>query len=641
MAREDVEVHLKLTGEGEYVRGLKNARGSTDDLSSSVTKGMLKFEGIKVAARLAVDAFQAVSGAARSVASSMLESASNMENQEIAFTTLLGSAEAAKEALLAIKNDALRTPFELSSLVQMNQVLIGSGLSAQRAESFIMDIGDALSATGRGSVEMERVGFTISQVIGKGRADMIDFKELVNAGWVSVKQDVADAMGVSRQEFDDLLSAGKITFGELEFALQQVTGEGGRFEGAMVNMSKTLTGVMSNLKDTITVTLGDFARETGIYDAVTGVMTGVTNKLLELSPIAIEAGKRIASIFSGFRIAINTDDVGMLSEALSGIGLEGDNLEIMTTLLGKLAGFLRTVGEYAQTFWTGLKGGFESVMPYIKEALQTFGVALADLFGESTDSTQSFMDVMKTVGPKVGEILGVLVVGVIQVVTAIVQLITWSEQMKQKMLVHWNGLKTGWDDFKYNFQMGWEAIKSFFSNGFDAIRTWWNNLKSDFLLGIETIKGWFTGAWAFITTGASNAIASIQGFFSRLSFSIKDSLNNAIIARIENAVNTVIWTANNMIQALTGQRPLVRISIPRLEYGGIIPGNSYTGDKVVARVNSGEMVLTSSQQSALFNLLKNLDTSRNVNFNAPVSFGGNRSSMQQETLFTNMLLNVI
>ena len=35
--------------------------------------------------------------------------------------------------------------------------------------------------------------------------------------------------------------------------------------------------------------------------------------------------------------------------------------------------------------------------------------------------------------------------------------------------------------------------------------------------------------------------------------------------------------------------------------GGVVPGTSYTGDKVLARVNSGEMILTRQQQAALFN----------------------------------------
>lgn len=38
--------------------------------------------------------------------------------------------------------------------------------------------------------------------------------------------------------------------------------------------------------------------------------------------------------------------------------------------------------------------------------------------------------------------------------------------------------------------------------------------------------------------------------------------------------------------------------------GGIVGGTSYTGDKVLSRLNSGEMVLTKAQQSTLFNAIK-------------------------------------
>jgi hypothetical protein len=40
--------------------------------------------------------------------------------------------------------------------------------------------------------------------------------------------------------------------------------------------------------------------------------------------------------------------------------------------------------------------------------------------------------------------------------------------------------------------------------------------------------------------------------------------------------------------------------------GGIIGGDSYSGDKVVTRVNSGEMVLNMNQQNGLFNFIKSL-----------------------------------
>lgn len=45
-------------------------------------------------------------------------------------------------------------------------------------------------------------------------------------------------------------------------------------------------------------------------------------------------------------------------------------------------------------------------------------------------------------------------------------------------------------------------------------------------------------------------------------------------------------------------------SAPTFERGGIVPGTSYTGDKVTARVNSREMILTQRQQANLFELIQ-------------------------------------
>lgn len=44
-------------------------------------------------------------------------------------------------------------------------------------------------------------------------------------------------------------------------------------------------------------------------------------------------------------------------------------------------------------------------------------------------------------------------------------------------------------------------------------------------------------------------------------------------------------------------------SIPKFAAGGIVPGVSFTGDKVPALLNSGEMILNGSQQSNLFQML--------------------------------------
>ena len=84
------------------------------------------------------------------------------------------------------------------------------------------------------------------------------------------------------------------------------------------------------------------------------------------------------------------------------------------------------------------------------------------------------------------------------------------------------------------------------------------------------------------------------------------STASAIAETIAKAA-TVIWPANIPI-ILGGIATVIagiasaKAAMSGYAEGGIIPGRSYSGDKVQARVNSGEMVLTMDQQKKLFDI---------------------------------------
>lgn len=64
--------------------------------------------------------------------------------------------------------------------------------------------------------------------------------------------------------------------------------------------------------------------------------------------------------------------------------------------------------------------------------------------------------------------------------------------------------------------------------------------------------------------------------------------------------------ANAAIAALTAGIQFAAVDAskpqaPKFEQGGIVPGSSYSGDNMLARVNSGEMILNQQQQAQLFN----------------------------------------
>jgi len=81
------------------------------------------------------------------------------------------------------------------------------------------------------------------------------------------------------------------------------------------------------------------------------------------------------------------------------------------------------------------------------------------------------------------------------------------------------------------------------------------------------------------------------------------------------------------IATITRNRPVA----PSFATGGIVPGNSYTGDNVHANVNSGEMILNASQQAQLWSMA-NGNRSSGAGVTMPITINNN-SSAQVNTSF--------
>lgn len=84
----------------------------------------------------------------------------------------------------------------------------------------------------------------------------------------------------------------------------------------------------------------------------------------------------------------------------------------------------------------------------------------------------------------------------------------------------------------------------------------------------------------------------------------------AILAGVQTVAIGV--TAGAQISAVD-QAAAERGSSGSYANGGIIPGSSYTGDKLNANVNSGEMILNQEQQAKLFNQVNSGDGGNNIN----------------------------
>lgn len=129
---------------------------------------------------------------------------------------------------------------------------------------------------------------------------------------------------------------------------------------------------------------------------------------------------------------------------------------------------------------------------------------------------------------------------------------------------------------------------------------------ADSLGAIASIMGSVTnmtneGAAGWLAYGA-NILSSISAAIPMIT-----SLTTALTAKAAAeaagsaaAVPVVGWI--NAVAAITAIMSAMA-AVPKFADGGIIGGNSFIGDNMIARVNSGEMILNNIQQRNLFNLL--------------------------------------
>lgn len=177
-----------------------------------------------------------------------------MEKYQTAFTNMLGSAEKAASTLQQIKEDAARTPLDVASLVQANQLLISAGVDAGEARKTILALGDAVSAAGGGNAELSRMAQNLQQVKNVGKAASIDIKQFAYAG-IDIYGILADYTGKSTAEVQKMT----ITYDLLTAALQRASEEGGRYYNAMETQSQTLSGRLDTLRDNWSQLLGSLS----------------------------------------------------------------------------------------------------------------------------------------------------------------------------------------------------------------------------------------------------------------------------------------------------------------------------------------------------------------------------------------------
>jgi tape measure domain-containing protein len=199
----------------------------------------------------------AAAGMATAVAKTGFDFLAMKEQSEIAFTTMLGSGEAAEGMLNRLQEFAAKTPFEFPDLIRASQRMMAMGFSASEVIPTLTAVGDAVAALGGGQVQIDRVTTALGQMNAKGKTSAEEMMQLTEAG-IPAWQMLADKIGVTVPEAMKMVTKGAVDARTTISAV--VEGIDQRFGGMMEAQSTTWNGLLSNLKDGFTQMSGSIMK---------------------------------------------------------------------------------------------------------------------------------------------------------------------------------------------------------------------------------------------------------------------------------------------------------------------------------------------------------------------------------------------
>lgn len=193
-----------------------------------------------------------------------------LEKARIGFKAILGEG-AGEKFLQQIRQFAKVTPFETQPLVQYSQRLLGIGTAAKDIIPLLTNVGNLVTAKGGDNNTIQQVLNALTQIKAVGRLTGQDALQLQSA-LINPYQLIADQTGSTLQAVRKLSEQGKITADQVFSAVSQA---GTKFAGAMEANTRTISGAISVLSDTVKIFLQDNLRP--IFDVFITTISDIAN----------------------------------------------------------------------------------------------------------------------------------------------------------------------------------------------------------------------------------------------------------------------------------------------------------------------------------------------------------------------------
>lgn len=326
--------------------------------------------------------FTGMAGGILNMGIASVQAAAQMRQYEIAFQTMLKSAEAGTQMLRDLQQFAAETPFDVPGVVSAGQQLMAFGFKAEEIIPMLTNLGDAASGLGLGTEGVSRLAYALGQMQTSGKLNAQDMMQLTSAG-ISAWDMLAQAAGKTVAEMKDLCSKGAI---DSKAAVQTiVAGMNDQFGGMMGKTSDEVAGLLANIEETA----GNTSAAVGKYLTeafnIKGILKDVSDRLGEFQQkmqTATEQGKSLGDVIKECVPASVIGVIGAFAAVLVVVSVAA--VATLGAVLGLSAGIVAAGAAIGAaialiiTYWDDLANAVKAAVQGILDTVVIIGTAVTE-----------------------------------------------------------------------------------------------------------------------------------------------------------------------------------------------------------------------------------------------------------------------
>lgn len=230
----------QLKNDAEQAKNILTGIGSTAEQEGDKIDASMRKIGASIAGVFAIEKI-------KDFAVQVATVRGQFQQLEASFKTLTGSEQVATDLMSQLINTAATTPFQVTDISNAARQLLAYGVEADKVNETLIRLGDICAGL---SIPIGDLAYLYGTTMTQGRLYTADLNQFLGRG-IPLADELAKQFGVAKEEIRKMVEEGKVGFPEVEQAIINMTNEGGKFGGLMEAQSKTITGRISNIEDTI------------------------------------------------------------------------------------------------------------------------------------------------------------------------------------------------------------------------------------------------------------------------------------------------------------------------------------------------------------------------------------------------------